>query len=130
MRFEPKAHLNNAEAVLPVKDGLPKYRDLPVAIGGVARDDKRVGATPEMYGAVPFSVNVFEGLSNINRISLILGSGGAMSTKDSKYFARRAAEEVELASRAKHPAAVEAHQQLSVAYQRRADPPKATKQEG
>ena len=34
VRFEPKAHLNYAEAVLPVKDGLPKYRDVPIAIGG------------------------------------------------------------------------------------------------
>lgn len=34
VRFEPKAHLSYAEAVLPVKDGLPKYRDFPAAIGG------------------------------------------------------------------------------------------------
>lgn len=53
-----------------------------------------------------------------------------MTTKDSMYFARRAKEEGELSARAKHPAAVEAHHQLSVAYKRRADPPKATKREG
>ena len=34
VRFEPKAHLNYAEAVLPTKDGLPKFRDMPAEIGG------------------------------------------------------------------------------------------------
>lgn len=34
VRFEPKAHLNYAEAVLPLRDGLPKFRDLPAEIGG------------------------------------------------------------------------------------------------
>jgi hypothetical protein len=34
VRFEPRAHLNYAEAVLPMRDGLPKFRDLPAAIGG------------------------------------------------------------------------------------------------
>jgi len=34
VRFAPKAHLNYAAAVLPVKDGLPKFRDLPAEIGG------------------------------------------------------------------------------------------------
>ncbi len=34
VRFEPKAHLNYSEAVLPMKDGLPKFRDLPAEIGG------------------------------------------------------------------------------------------------
>lgn len=34
VRFEPKAHLNYAEAVLPMKDGLPKFRDMPAEIGG------------------------------------------------------------------------------------------------
>jgi hypothetical protein len=34
LRFEPKAHLSYAESVLPVRDGLPKYRDFPAAIGG------------------------------------------------------------------------------------------------
>lgn len=34
IHFEPKAHLNYGEAVLPVKDGLPKFKDLPREIGG------------------------------------------------------------------------------------------------
>ena len=34
VRFEPKAHLNYAEAVLPMKDGLPKFRDMPAEVGG------------------------------------------------------------------------------------------------
>lgn len=32
--FEPKEHLYYGEAVLSVKDGLPKFKDLPVEIGG------------------------------------------------------------------------------------------------
>lgn len=32
--FEPTVHLNYAETVLPMKDGLPKLRDFPVAAGG------------------------------------------------------------------------------------------------
>lgn len=34
VRFESKAHLNYAEAVLPIIDGLPRYCNLPAAIGG------------------------------------------------------------------------------------------------
>lgn len=32
--FEPSVHLNYLEAVLPVKDGLPKLRDFPAHAGG------------------------------------------------------------------------------------------------
>jgi hypothetical protein len=32
--FKPKVHLNYAEPVLPIKDGLPKLRDFPAATGG------------------------------------------------------------------------------------------------
>ncbi len=33
-RFEPKVHLNYAETILPMRDGLPKLKDFPAAIGG------------------------------------------------------------------------------------------------
>jgi len=32
--FKPVVHLNYAEAVLPMKDGLPKLRDFPSEVGG------------------------------------------------------------------------------------------------
>src|SRR4051812_47023071 len=32
--FKPTVHLNYEETVLPMKDGLPKLRDFPAAIGG------------------------------------------------------------------------------------------------
>jgi hypothetical protein len=32
--FKPAVHLNYEETVLPMKDGLPKLRDFPAAIGG------------------------------------------------------------------------------------------------
>lgn len=32
--FAPQSHLNYAERVMPIRDGLPKFRDLPAAIGG------------------------------------------------------------------------------------------------
>ena len=32
--FKPKVHLNYAETILPMRDGLPKLRDFPSAIGG------------------------------------------------------------------------------------------------
>ena len=32
--FKPSVHLNYAETVLPIKDGLPKLRDFPTAAGG------------------------------------------------------------------------------------------------
>jgi hypothetical protein len=35
--FKPKVHLNYEETVLPIKDGLPKLKDFPVAIGGSGR---------------------------------------------------------------------------------------------
>jgi hypothetical protein len=32
--FKPVAHLNYAEGVLPMKDGLPKLKDFPAEVGG------------------------------------------------------------------------------------------------
>ena len=32
--FKPKVHLNYAETILPMKDGLPKLKDIPAEIGG------------------------------------------------------------------------------------------------
>jgi hypothetical protein len=32
--FKPMVHLHYAEAVLPMKDGLPKLKDFPAAVGG------------------------------------------------------------------------------------------------
>ena len=34
LAFRPEVHLNYAEAVLPVRDGLPKLRDFPAHAGG------------------------------------------------------------------------------------------------
>ncbi len=34
VRFVPGVHVNYAETVLPMKDGLPKLRDFPVELGG------------------------------------------------------------------------------------------------
>ena len=34
VKFRPSVHLNYDETVLPMKDGLPKLRDFPAAIGG------------------------------------------------------------------------------------------------
>jgi len=32
--FEPGVHVNYASTVLPMKDGLPKFRDFPAELGG------------------------------------------------------------------------------------------------
>lgn len=32
--FQPAVHVNYAETVLPIKDGLPKLKDFPAALGG------------------------------------------------------------------------------------------------
>ncbi|MFB9149907.1 GFA family protein [Roseovarius ramblicola] len=34
LAFEPGVHVNYAETVLPMRDGLPKFRDFPAEIGG------------------------------------------------------------------------------------------------
>jgi hypothetical protein len=34
MKFVPVVHVNYAETVLPVKDGLPKFSDVPAEMGG------------------------------------------------------------------------------------------------
>jgi hypothetical protein len=34
LAFKPGLHINYAETVLPIKDGLPKFRDFPAAFGG------------------------------------------------------------------------------------------------
>ena len=34
LKFEPSIHVNYAETVLPMRDGLPKLRDFPAELGG------------------------------------------------------------------------------------------------
>ena len=34
VEFRPGVHVNYAETVLPMKDGLPKLRDFPAELGG------------------------------------------------------------------------------------------------
>ena len=34
LTFQPALHVNYAETVLPMRDGLPKMRDFPEAFGG------------------------------------------------------------------------------------------------
>jgi hypothetical protein len=34
LAFEPGVHVNYAETVLPMRDGLPKFKDFPAEIGG------------------------------------------------------------------------------------------------
>jgi hypothetical protein len=34
LSFKPGVHVNYAETVLPVKDGLPKLKDFPAELGG------------------------------------------------------------------------------------------------
>lgn len=34
LNFQPGLHINYAETVLPMKDGLPKFKDFPGAFGG------------------------------------------------------------------------------------------------
>ena len=34
LKFEPGVHVNYAETVLPMKDGLPKLKDFPSEFGG------------------------------------------------------------------------------------------------
>jgi hypothetical protein len=34
LKFEPKLHVNYAEKVVPIRDGLPKMKDLPKEMGG------------------------------------------------------------------------------------------------
>jgi hypothetical protein len=34
LKFEPGLHVNYVETVLPMKDGLPKFKDYPAAFGG------------------------------------------------------------------------------------------------
>ena len=47
--FKPKVHLNYAETVLPMKDGLPKFKDFP------ARSEGRVKVFPNSGRARPFA---------------------------------------------------------------------------
>jgi len=34
LKFSPGVHVNYAETVLPIKDGLPKFKDFPAEFGG------------------------------------------------------------------------------------------------
>ena len=37
LHFRPSQHLNYAEAILPVRDGLPKLKDFPAHAGGTGQ---------------------------------------------------------------------------------------------
>lgn len=34
LKFSPGLHINYAETVLPMRDGLPKFKDVPAEFGG------------------------------------------------------------------------------------------------
>jgi hypothetical protein len=34
LKFTPGVHVNYAETVLPMRDGLPKFKDFPAEFGG------------------------------------------------------------------------------------------------
>jgi hypothetical protein len=34
LRYVPQLHVNYAESVLPIRDGLPKMKDMPKEMGG------------------------------------------------------------------------------------------------
>jgi hypothetical protein len=34
LKFSPGLHVNYAETVLPMRDGLPKFKDIPAELGG------------------------------------------------------------------------------------------------
>jgi hypothetical protein len=34
LKFSPGVHINYAETVLPMRDGLPKFKDVPPEFGG------------------------------------------------------------------------------------------------
>jgi len=34
LKFKPGVHVNYAETVLPIRDGLPKFKDFPAEFGG------------------------------------------------------------------------------------------------
>ena len=34
LKFAPSMHVNYAETVLPMRDGLPKFKDFPAQVGG------------------------------------------------------------------------------------------------
>ena len=50
--FGPGVHVNYAETVLPMKDGLPKLKDFPAELGGsgIAVPEKNVSSPPPSHG--------------------------------------------------------------------------------
>ena len=44
LKFSPGVHVNYAETVLPMKDGLPKLKDFPAELGGSGVADPRISA--------------------------------------------------------------------------------------
>ena len=41
LQFKPGVHVNYAETVLPMRDGLPKFKDFPAEFGGSGYADSR-----------------------------------------------------------------------------------------
>jgi len=48
LTFTPGVHVNYAETVLPIKDGLPKLKDFPAEFGA-RRGDRRVAASSRFW---------------------------------------------------------------------------------
>ena len=64
--FKPKVHLNSAETVLPMTDGLPKLRDFPAEIGG------SVKVFPNRARARPFLLPLLRALVGLGVASYLL----------------------------------------------------------
>jgi hypothetical protein len=47
LTFAPGVHINYAETVLPMRDGLPKLKDFPAGIWRFRRGNRRVGASSD-----------------------------------------------------------------------------------
>ena len=47
LKFTPGVHINYAETVLPMRDGLPKLEDFPAEFGGVGGADRRRAPAPQ-----------------------------------------------------------------------------------
>ena len=64
LAFKPAIHVNYVETVLPMKDGLPKFRDFPKEVGGIRGNGsgiaKRLGTAGGRLCRVPLRCRRFQ----------------------------------------------------------------------
>ena len=72
LTFTPGVHVNYAETVLPMRDGLPKLKDFPKEIGGSGERSRNSDRLLRKSAKPPVSDRRVKGMRGLDPLSLTL----------------------------------------------------------